>query len=318
MQRLCLCVVFHSTVTVCRIAMQLASFCSAAGSTIHACRNNKPEPLSVSRLYALIIIHENLNLSMNIALQAKNVHKSFGDLAVLKGVDLTAREGDVISVIGSSGSGKSTLLRCINFLEVPDRAEISLGDIHLSVDEKNRAQILKREHRNIELLRTRLGMVFQSFNLWSHLNVLQNVTEGPVRVLGSSAKEAESLGRELLAKVGIDEKRAQYPSQLSGGQQQRVAIARALAMKPRVLLFDEPTSALDPELVGEVLKVMRELAMEGRTMVVVTHEMGFAREVSNHTIFLESGKIEEEGAPEQLFRNPNSERCRQFLSSVIS
>lgn len=255
---------------------------------------------------------------MNIALQASNVSKSFGTLSVLNDVSLTAREGDVISLIGSSGSGKSTFLRCMNFLEIPDTAEITLGNIHIQVNSENRRNLLKREQKNIELLRTRLGMVFQSFNLWSHLNVLQNVTEGPVRVLGQSQQEAEEHGMSLLAKVGIHEKSAQYPAQLSGGQQQRVAIARALAMRPRVLLFDEPTSALDPELVGEVLKVMRELAMEGRTMVVVTHEMGFAREVSNHTIFLDGGKIEEEGSPEQVFRNPASERCRQFINSVIA
>ena len=255
---------------------------------------------------------------MNIALSARNVSKSFGNLAVLNGVNLTAKEGDVISLIGSSGSGKSTFLRCMNFLEIPDTAEISLGDIHIKVDGDNRHHLLRREQKNIEVLRARLGMVFQSFNLWSHLNVLQNVTEGPVRVLGQSKREAEEAGMALLAKVGIHEKSEQYPAQLSGGQQQRVAIARALAMQPRVLLFDEPTSALDPELVGEVLKVMRELAMEGRTMVVVTHEMGFAREVSNHTIFLDGGNIAEEGSPEQIFRNPSSERCRQFINSVIA
>jgi len=255
---------------------------------------------------------------MIAALKVRNVQKSFGSNSVLKGVDLTANEGDVISVIGSSGSGKSTLLRCINFLEVPDRAEIVLGDIELLVTEQNRNSFVQKEQRRIEALRTRLGMVFQGFNLWSHLSVLDNVSEGPVRVLGENRKEAEAHAFELLRKVGIEEKHASYPSQLSGGQQQRVAIARALAMKPRVLLFDEPTSALDPELVGEVLKVMHDLAREGRTMIVVTHEMGFAREVSNHTIFLHDGRIEEEGEPDQVFRDPASERCRQFISSVIT
>ena len=245
---------------------------------------------------------------MMAALKVRNVQKSFGSNKVLKGVDLTANEGDVISVIGSSGSGKSTLLRCINFLEVPDHAEIVLGDIELQVTEHNRRNFVQKEQRRIEALRMRLGMVFQSFNLWSHLNVLDNVTEGPVRVLGRNRKEAEEHGLELLRKVGIEEKHAAFASQLSGGQQQRVAIARALAMKPRVLLFDEPTSALDPELVGEVLKVMHDLAREGRTMIVVTHEMGFAREVSNHTIFLHDGRIEEEGEPDQVFRHPASER----------
>jgi len=255
---------------------------------------------------------------MSPALKISNVQKSFGSNHVLKGVDLTANEGDVISVIGSSGSGKSTLLRCINFLEIPDHAEIVLGDIELHITEHNRGSFVQKEQRRIEALRTRLGMVFQSFNLWSHLSVLGNVTEGPVRVLGQNRKDAEEQALELLRKVGIEEKHASYPSQLSGGQQQRVAIARALAMKPRVLLFDEPTSALDPELVGEVLKVMHDLAREGRTMIVVTHEMGFAREVSNHTIFLHDGRIEEEGEPDQVFRNPVSERCRQFISSVIT
>lgn len=255
---------------------------------------------------------------MIAALKVRNIRKSFGSNNVLKGVDLTANEGDVISVIGSSGSGKSTLLRCINFLEIPDQAQIVLGDIELQITESNRANFMHKEQRRIEALRTRLGMVFQSFNLWSHLSVLDNVTEGPVRVLGQNRKEAEEHAFELLRKVGIEEKHASYPSQLSGGQQQRVAIARALAMRPRVLLFDEPTSALDPELVGEVLKVMRDLAREGRTMIVVTHEMGFAREVSNHTIFLHDGRVEEEGEPDQVFRNPASERCRQFISSVIT
>lgn len=255
---------------------------------------------------------------MTPKLQALDVYKAFADNQVLSGVSLTAAEGDVVSLIGSSGSGKSTFLRCINFLELADNARISMGDIDISVNADNRTNILARERDAIQQLRARLGMVFQSFNLWTHLSVLENVTEGPVRVLGAKVQDAREEAMELLEKVGIADKHDQYPVQLSGGQQQRVAIARALAMQPSVLLFDEPTSALDPELVGEVLKVMRGLAREGRTMIVVTHEMGFAREVSNQAIFLDGGVIGEQGNPEELFRNPQSERCRQFISSVIS
>jgi len=261
---------------------------------------------------------EYLYVFMNPTLTAQNVFKSFGDNPVLRGVSLQAAEGDVVSLIGSSGSGKSTFLRCINFLEMPDSADITLGQIQISVTPGNRASIQKKRRTDIQKIRTRLGMVFQSFNLWSHLTVLENVIEGPIHVLNQSRPEARDEALELLDKVGIAEKANQYPVQLSGGQQQRVAIARALAMHPRVLLFDEPTSALDPELVGEVLKVMRELAREGRTMIVVTHEMGFAREVSNHAIFLDEGQIGEEGSPDELFRNPQTDRCRQFVSSVIA
>lgn len=250
-------------------------------------------------------------------LAAHEIYKSFGELEVLKGVSLEAGEGDVISIIGSSGSGKSTLLRCINFLEVADSGTISVGDDKIQVGDDNNARILKLEQRKIERIRSRLGMVFQSFNLWSHLNVLDNVIEGPVRVKKQKRDEAREMGMMLLEKVGISDKHDSYPVQLSGGQQQRVAIARALAMQPRVLLFDEPTSALDPELVGEVLKVMHELAREGRTMIVVTHEMGFAREVSSNTIFLHQGQIEEQGPPSRVFTSPDSERCRQFLDSVL-
>lgn len=255
---------------------------------------------------------------MKPALVATDIYKSFGTLEVLKGVSLSANEGDVISIIGSSGSGKSTFLRCVNFLETPDHGTVALGDDEIVVSPKRPGKISKSDRGKIERVRMRLGMVFQSFNLWSHLTVLQNVTEGPLRVRKVPREQAESEAMELLAKVGISEKYASYPVQLSGGQQQRVAIARALAMQPRVLLFDEPTSALDPELVGEVLKVMRELAREGRTMIVVTHEMGFAREVSSRAIFLHDGRIEEEGNPDQLFSNPQSTRCRQFLNSVIA
>ena len=251
------------------------------------------------------------------ALIAEDVHKSFGTLEVLKGVTVTARDGDVISIIGSSGSGKSTFLRCINFLETPDSGRIVLGGEEIRVKQDRAGRATGADQAQIDRLRTQLGMVFQSFNLWSHMTVLQNVMEGPVHVLKRSKAEVEDEAMELLRKVGIAEKRASYPSELSGGQQQRVAIARALAMRPKVLLFDEPTSALDPELVGEVLKVMQALAEEGRTMIVVTHEMGFAREVSNHAVFLHAGRIEEEGPPAKVFGQADSERCRQFLASTL-
>jgi len=254
---------------------------------------------------------------MTTALIADNIHKSFADLEVLKGISVTAAEGEVISIIGSSGSGKSTFLRCINFLEIPDQGRVRIGDDEIIVTADMRNRLSSADKKIVERLRTRLGMVFQDFNLWSHLSVLQNITEGPVRVLKRPRNEARELAMSLLDKVGISDKADAYPAQLSGGQQQRVAIARALAMQPQVLLFDEPTSALDPELVGEVLKVIHALADEGRTMMVVTHEMGFAREVSSHTIFLHEGRIEEEGLPEQLFSQPVSERCRQFLRSVL-
>ncbi|MGI9409175.1 MAG: ABC transporter ATP-binding protein [Hyphomicrobiaceae bacterium] len=251
------------------------------------------------------------------ALQVEGLFKRFGELEVLRGIDLRANHHDVISVIGSSGSGKSTLLRCINFLEMPDdgRIVVSGEEIQVSSDRKGRKRV--GDNGQIERLRTRLGMVFQNFNLWSHMTVLQNVMEGPVTVLGLDKPTAKERAMALLEKVGIGEKHAAYPSELSGGQQQRVAIARALCMEPQVLLFDEPTSALDPELVGEVLKVMRDLAQEGRTMIVVTHEMGFAREVSSEVVFLDGGLVAERNTPEELFNRPQSERCRKFLASII-
>jgi ABC-type histidine transport system ATPase subunit len=252
------------------------------------------------------------------ALIADDIYKSFGSLEVLRGVSLSANDGDVISVIGSSGSGKSTLLRCINFLETPDSGRIRVGEDEVTVKLDKRGNLTGVEQSRIDSLRTRLGMVFQGFNLWSHMTVLENVMEGPVHVLKRDKSDIRTEAVALLEKVGIAEKLGSYPSELSGGQQQRVAIARALCMRPQVMLFDEPTSALDPELVGEVLKVMHDLARDGRTMIVVTHEMGFAREVSNHAIFLHAGKVEEQGPPEQLFNNPTSERCRQFLASTIS
>jgi ABC-type histidine transport system ATPase subunit len=250
------------------------------------------------------------------ALEVEDLHKRFGALEVLKGVSIRAQNGDVISMLGSSGSGKSTLLRCINLLETPDS-----GAVHVNgelIRMKRTATGAKpADHRQVDRIRTKLGMVFQSFNLWSHMTVLENVIEAPVHVLKKPKAEAIERAEALLAKVGIADKRNHYPAHLSGGQQQRAAIARALAMEPQVMLFDEPTSALDPELVGEVLKVMRDLAREGRTMLIVTHEIGFAREVSSRTVFLHQGRIEEEGAPRELFGNPRSERLRQFLASHL-
>lgn len=249
------------------------------------------------------------------SLVAEDIHKSFGELEVLKGLTLRAKQGDVISIIGSSGSGKSTFLRCINFLEMPDKGRVVLDGEEVIIRKGQNGRIASTDEKQIQRLRSQLGMVFQGFNLWSHMTVLQNVVEGPIQVLKTPRKEAEARGMDYLKKVGIDQKADAFPSQLSGGQQQRVAIARALAMEPKALLFDEPTSALDPELVGEVLKVMQDLANEGRTMIVVTHEMGFARDVSNRVLFLHKGKIEEEGTPEEVFNNPKSERCKAFLAS---
>jgi len=251
------------------------------------------------------------------ALVAEDIHKRFGDNEVLKGISLSARDGDVISIIGSSGSGKSTFLRCINFLETPDRGRIVLDGEEIRMRQDRQGNNIVADRHQLDRLRAQLGMVFQGFNLWSHMTVAENVTEGPVHVLGEDKAAARERGFELLAKVGIADKHGAYPAELSGRQQQRAAIARALCMRPKVLLFDEPTSALDPELVGEVLKVMRDLAEEGRTMIVVTHEMGFAREVSTETVLLHEGRVEERAAPADMFGNPRSERCRQFLASVL-
>ncbi|MCG7627916.1 ABC transporter ATP-binding protein [Epibacterium sp. MM17-32] len=249
------------------------------------------------------------------AIEVRALHKYFGTAHVLRGVGVTAQDGDVVSLIGSSGSGKSTFLRCINMLETPSSGQIFLGGEELSL-KPGRAGLMPRDRRQLEGFRARLGMVFQSFNLWQHMTVLQNVIEGPVQILGLSRAEATERAEAHLARVGLWEKRDAYPAYLSGGQQQRVAIARALAMDPRVMLFDEPTSALDPELVGEVLKVIRELADEGRTMLLVTHEMRFARDVSSKVLYLHQGQIEEEGPPEQVFGDPVSDRCRAFVASV--
>ncbi|MBB5469704.1 ABC-type histidine transport system ATPase subunit [Paraburkholderia sp. CI2] len=251
------------------------------------------------------------------ALVADGIYKSYGVHEVLKGVSLQAERGDVISLIGSSGSGKSTFLRCMNLLEIPTRGRIAVGQREISVETDATGRVVGMDRKKVDQMRTQLGMVFQGFNLWSHMTVLQNVMEGPVHVLKLPKNEARDRAMDFLGKVGVADKHACYPSELSGGQQQRVSIARALAMQPAALLFDEPTSALDPELVGEVLKVIRKLAEEGRTMIVVTHEMGFARDVSNKMIFLERGRIEEEGTPEEVFKNPASPRCREFLSRVL-
>lgn len=247
-----------------------------------------------------------------LALRVDDLHKSFGSQEVLKGVSARAHKSDVISIIGSSGSGKSTFLRCINFLETPDRGRIAVNGEEIALKMGRGGRLQPRSWRQIERLRTGLGMVFQSFNLWAHRTVLENVIEAPVHVMGISRREAIEKAEALLHKVGLFEKRDTYPAFLSGGQQQRAAIARALCVDPAVMLFDEPTSALDPELVGEVLKVIRDLAEEGRTMLIVTHEMRFARDVSNRVLFLHQGRIEEEGPPEQIFGAPVSARCREF------
>lgn len=250
------------------------------------------------------------------ALDIKKLHKSFGHNHVLKGISLQAHKGDVISIIGSSGSGKSTFLRCINLLETPTAGEIHVNGEQIEMKANRQGILMPSSEKQVQRIRSRLAMVFQGFNLWSHMTVQENVIEAPVHVLGVPRAEAIENAERLLKKVGLYDRKDYYPNHLSGGQQQRAAIARALAVDPEVMLFDEPTSALDPELVGEVLGVMRELAEEGRTMLVVTHEMAFARDVSNHVMFLHEGLVEEQGHPEQLFSNPSSERLKQFISSV--
>ena len=251
------------------------------------------------------------------AVAVTDLHKNFGPLEVLKGISLRAREHDVVSIIGASGSGKSTFLRCINLLELPSQGTIAITGETLKFKPPGRdGNMAPADVRQVERLRTKLGMVFQSFNLWAHMTVLGNVIEAPVHVLKVPKAEAIERAEAILNRVGLYDKKDQYPAFLSGGQQQRAAIARALAMEPKVMLFDEPTSALDPELVGEVLKVIRLLAEEGRTMLLVTHEMAFAREVSTHTMYLHQGLVEEEGAPQEIFANPRSDRFRQFISSM--
>ncbi len=249
-----------------------------------------------------------------IALSVENLHKSFGDIKVLNGISLTAHKGDVISVLGSSGSGKSTMLRCINFLELPNKGKISVCGEEILLKKNRNGENKPKDIKQVERIRSKLSMVFQQFNLWSHMTILENVIEAPIHVLKIPRAEAIEKAKYYLNKVGIKEKLDFYPTQLSGGQQQRAAIARALAVEPEVMLFDEPTSALDPELVGEVLQVMKDLAQEGRTMIVVTHEMGFARDVSSRVIFLDSGIIEEDGDPGFVFKSPKSQRFREFIS----
>ncbi|KOR88974.1 amino acid ABC transporter ATP-binding protein [Paenibacillus solani] len=236
----------------------------------------------------------------------KDLHKSFGKLEILKGINIEIAKGEVVVVIGPSGSGKSTFLRCLNLLEVPTSGEISFE-----------GELITAKNHNINATREKMGMVFQQFNLFPHKKVIDNITLAPIQVKGMQAKEAEADADELLKSVGLLEKKDAYPSHLSGGQKQRIAIARALAMRPHVMLFDEPTSALDPEMVGEVLEVMKKLAEGGMTMVIVTHEMGFAREVGDRILFMDGGNIVEEGTPEQLFGNTTHPRTREFLSKVL-
>ncbi len=252
---------------------------------------------------------------MTAQLAIRDIRKRFGAVEVLKGVSLEAQAGEVIALIGASGSGKSTLLRCVNLLEIPDEGEIAVGGERIEIH-RDRNGSGAKDPEKLRAIRARLGFVFQSFNLWSHMTVLENLIEAPIHVLGLPRDQAVARAEALLARVGLPERGGAYPIQLSGGQQQRVAIARALAMEPEVMLFDEPTSALDPELVGEVLAVIRGLAEEGRTMLLVTHEMGFCREVASRVLFLHEGRVEEEGPPDAVFGAPRSERLRQFLARV--
>jgi ABC-type histidine transport system ATPase subunit len=252
-----------------------------------------------------------------LLLQAEGIHKRFGAHEVLQGVGVQARQGDVISMIGASGSGKSTFLRCLNLLEQPDAGRIVVDGDELALVPDRRGGLKARDPAQLQRLRSRVAMVFQHFNLWSHMTALENVLEAPMQVLGLSRAEAVERAERVLQRVGVAHRQSAYPAHLSGGEQQRVAIARALAMEPRVMLFDEPTSALDPELVGEVLRVMRGVAEEGRTMIVVTHEMGFAREVSNHLVFLHQGRIEEQGHPREVLARPQSARLQAFLSNSL-
>ncbi len=253
---------------------------------------------------------------IDAALSVQDLRKSFGPLQVLRGVSLEAREGDVISILGASGSGKSTLLRCINLLETPDSGTVTVAGETIVMRPRRDGRQEAADRRQVDRIRAQLGMVFQSFALWSHMTVLQNLIEAPVHVQRRPRADCVADAMALLDKVGMADKRDHYPAHLSGGQQQRAAIARALAMRPRVMLFDEPTSALDPELVGEVLRVMRGLAEEGRTMLVVTHEMAFARQVSSRVVFLHQGLVEADGPPAELFQHPPSDRFRQFVSGL--
>jgi ABC-type histidine transport system ATPase subunit len=251
------------------------------------------------------------------ALRVEDIYKRFGNIEVLRGISLEAHEQDVISILGSSGSGKSTLLRCINLLETPTAGKVYVRGELIKMREHRAGERVAADRKQVERIRSKLAMVFQQFNLWAHMTVLQNVMEAPIHVLKIPKPEAKEKAEKILQRVGMHERRNYYPAQLSGGQQQRAAIARALAMEPDMLMFDEPTSALDPELVGEVLRVMQSLAEEGRTMLVVTHEMGFAREVSSRVMFLDEGLVVEDGVPEQVFNNPESERFQQFIAGNL-
>jgi polar amino acid transport system ATP-binding protein len=248
---------------------------------------------------------------------AENIYKSFGKLEVLKDVSLTVNKGEVVVIIGPSGSGKSTCLRCLNYLETIDKGYITIDGQPVGKIKLADGRIVDDSRKNIYRLRSQIGMVFQRFNLFPHQTVLQNVIEGPLTVNKTPIKEAQARAEQLLEKVGLADKANYYPAQLSGGQQQRVAIARALAMQPKAMLFDEPTSALDPELVGEVLAVIKDLARDGMTMVVVTHEMGFAREVADRVIFMDEGRILEEATPQEIFTNPRNPRTREFLGKIL-
>ncbi len=248
-------------------------------------------------------------------IEIRDLHKSYGDLEVLKGVSIAARRGQVVSLIGSSGSGKSTLLRCANLLEDSQQGDVLFEGEAVRWKGSGHARH-PADRAQVTRIRTNLSMVFQQFNLWSHMTILQNVMEGPLTVLGRERSEVEAAARRYLDKVGIGDKADAWPAQLSGGQQQRAAIARALCMEPKALLFDEPTSALDPELEQEVVRVIKALADEGRTMILVTHDMRLARDVSDHVVFLHKGRIEEEGAPAQVFGAPRTDRLRQFLSAT--
>ena len=250
-------------------------------------------------------------------LVVSDIHKRYGQHEVLRGVSLAANAGDVISIIGSSGSGKSTFLRCINLLEQPSAGSIALNGEQLRLVADKSGNLVAQDSKQLQTFRAKIAMVFQHFNLWGHMSVLENVIEAPIHVLKQSRAEALEKAELYLNKVGVYHRKDYHPAHLSGGEQQRVAIARALAVEPEVMLFDEPTSALDPELVGEVLRVMQKLAEEGRTMLIVTHEMGFAREVSNHLLFLHQGQIEEQGIPRQILAAPKSERLQQFLAGTL-
>ncbi len=253
-----------------------------------------------------------------IAIDVEDIHKQFGAVEVLKGISLKANDHDVVSILGSSGSGKSTFLRCINMLEIPTSGTVRVkGEIIELKAARHGDERVVANPKQVERIRSRLAMVFQQFNLWSHMTVMENVCEAPIHVLKMPRKEAQERAASVLNRVDLYDRKDYYPAHLSGGQQQRVAIARALAMDPDVMLFDEPTSALDPELVGEVLRVMRNLAKDGATMLVVTHEMGFAKEVSDRVMFLHQGRVEEDGTPDQVFDNPESERFREFLSGNL-